>query len=84
MHLVGACSSALNTLSVGHAAFIQGILQCIGMASLIPCADPCSCVAAETVVPSDAMFGLPVSVATLGRAAEPPTAYAVGLAQLIV
>ena len=83
MHLVGACRGTLNAFSVGQAASTQNMLQCMGMAGLIPHADPCSCIAAETAVPSAAMFGSPVSVAMLGRAAEPPVAEAVGLAQLL-
>ena len=46
-------------------------------------ADPRSCFAVETAVPSAAMFKSPVSVATLGQAVEPPAANAVGLAQLL-
>ena len=74
MHPVGACSGTLNALSVGQTARTQGILQCMGMACLNPHADPCSCIAVETAIPS---------VVILGRAVEPPAADAVGLAQLL-
>ena len=83
VHLVGACSGILNALSIGQAATTQGILQFMGMASLILCADPCSCTAAETAIPLVATFGLPMSVVMFGSASEPPMADLVGLAQLL-